>query len=660
MKNILTVLRRLWLGILLIAATSSLLLFSDMSGRRVRTPMAHVAILQHASQAILEEGVEGMLAALSENGFVDGQNISIQRFNAENDLPTANAIAKQLVSGEYDLVLTASTLSMQTVANANQSTRVPHVFTLVADPYRAGVGVTDDTPEGHPPYLTGVGSFLPVDSALQMAKQMLPGLKTVGLPWNAAESNSESFTIAARKAAEELGLELLEANVENSSAVLEAASSLVARGAQALFVTGDVTVLVATDSVVAAANKGGIPVFTLIPPSVERGTLFDVGANFHEVGYRSGMLAVQILNGTDPATLGVDNYVPERIAVNTTVAAKLRERWRIPDEVMEKAEIIVDETGTHSKEAAAPAARGVTKKWNIHLVELNNVLDVEDAERGILDGLTEEGLVKGTDYEVTIRNAQGDMATVNGLVDAALSDNADLLLTLSTPTLQAAMSRSNGRVPIVYTYVASGIAAGAGKSNEDHVPFVTGVPVTPDNDAMLALVREVLPDVRRIGTLYVPAEANMVFSKGELEKAGARAGIEVISVGVNTSSDVPDAALALLGRGIDAMVQVGGNLTAAAFGGIARAANQAKVPVFAFQKVQAREGALVTMARDFYDGGKLASTLAARIMRGEDPKDIPFHPLQTNRLVVNLNAARQIGISLPEALVSRADERIGE
>lgn len=660
MRHIINVMRQLWLSVLLIVATSSLLLFSDLSGRQVTKPMARVAILQHASQAILDEGVDGMLAALRENGFVEGSNISIQRFNAQNDLPTANAIAKQLVSGEYDLVLTASTLSMQTVANANQSTRVPHVFTLVADPYRAGVGVTDDTPKGHPAYMTGVGCFLPVDSALRLAQQMLPGLKRVGLPWNAAESNSESFTRAARAAAKELGLELLEANVENSSAVLEAASSLVARGAQALFVTGDVTVLVATDSVVAAARKGGIPVFTLIPPSVERGSLLDVGANFHQIGHRSGMLAVQILNGKDPATLGVVNYVPERVAVNTTALAGLRERWRIPDEVMERADIIVDETGTHRKTAAAPAAATVTKKWNIHLIELNNVLDVEDGERGILDGLAEQGLVKGADYDVTIRNAQGDMATLNGLVDAALSNGADLLMTLSTPTLQAAMNRSNGRVPVVYSYVASGIAAGAGRSNEDHVPYVTGVPVSPDNDAMLKLISEVLPRARRLGTLYVPGEANMVFSKNELEKAAKSAGFEVTSVGVNTSSEIPDAALALLGRKIDAICQIGGNLTAAAFGGIVRAANQAKVPVFAFQKVQAHEGALVVLARDFYDSGKLASTLAARIMRGENPKDIPFQPLRENILIVNLDAARETGIDLPDSLVSRADERIGK
>ena len=66
------------------------------------------------------------------------------------------------------------------------------------------------------------------------------------------------------------------------------------------------------------------------------------------------------------------------------------------------------------------------------------------------------------------------MATVNSLVDAATTEGADLLITLSTPTLQAALKRAAGK-PIVFTYLANAVAAGAGRSDEDHLPNVTGV-----------------------------------------------------------------------------------------------------------------------------------------------------------------------------------------
>ena len=60
----------------------------------------------------------------------------------------------------------------------------------------------------------------------------------------------------------------------------------------------------------------------------------------------------------------------------------------------------------------------------------------------MLDGLRESGLVEGRDYVKTVRDAQGDMATVSGLVDAAVAEGADMLITFSTPTLQAAVQRA--------------------------------------------------------------------------------------------------------------------------------------------------------------------------------------------------------------------------
>jgi len=132
----------------------------------------------------------------------------------------------------------------------------------------------------------------------------------------------------------------------------------------------------------------------------------------------------------------------------------------------------------------------------------------------------------------------------------------------------------------------------------------------------------------------------------------------VVAVGVATSSEVPDAALALISRNIDALCQIPGNLTASAFGGIAQAATRAHVPVFAFQQVQAHEGAAVVMARDFNDAGREAARMAARIMRGEDPASIPFRPFVRTKLLINAGAAQAVGLTIPLELFSEADEVI--
>jgi len=257
-----------------------------------------------------------------------------------------------------------------------------------------------------------------------------------------------------------------------------------------------------------------------------------------------------------------------------------------------------------------------------------------------------------------VRNAQGDMPTLNTLVDAALGSGADLLMTLSTPTLQAALRRARD-VPIVFTFVADAIAAGAGRSNDDHLPNVTGVPTAAAHDYMIDLVRECLPRARRIGTLFAPAEVNSVYNKDQLAKAAARQGLELVALPVNTTTEVPDATLSLLAERVDVICQGGSILTATAFASIVRPAARVRVPVFGFLSSDLGNGAPVVAARDYFDGGREAGRMAARIMRGERPAEIPFKPLRTTHLLVNLEAAREIGLTIPSPLVARANRVIG-
>lgn len=299
------------------------------------------------------------------------------------------------------------------------------------------------------------------------------------------------------------------------------------------------------------------------------------------------------------------------------------------------------------------------RMWTIYFVQYNDVIDVKDAESGVFDGLRESGLEDGRDFQVQILNAQGDMATVSALIDTAVTRGADLLITFSTPTLQAALRRAQN-VPVVYNYVSSGLKAGAGKSNTDHAPNVTGVSLLPANDEALTILRTHFPSIHKLGTLYCPAETNMVHAKNALDESAKRNGFEVVYVPAETATDVPDAAAALMSRDIDAVLQIPGNLTASAFGSIGEAARRAHVPVFAFQKSQAIGGAMVVIARDYKDSGRHAAHLAARIMRGEDPKKIPLEDFAKTSLIVNLDAARALNLTLPSALVRAAKEVIGE
>jgi ABC-type uncharacterized transport system substrate-binding protein len=297
---------------------------------------------------------------------------------------------------------------------------------------------------------------------------------------------------------------------------------------------------------------------------------------------------------------------------------------------------------------------GPGKIWKVNILEMVSAVDSDDVERGMRDGLSSR-LTEGRDYTVTVRNAQGDMPTLSAIVDAAVSDGADLILTLSTPTLQAAVQRVKA-IPIVFSFSSNPIGAGAGTSYEDHLANVTGVPTVGAYEDVMRLIQELLPRARRLGTLVVPSEVNSVFSTKRAVAVAAKHGLELATLPVNASSDVSDATLALLAQGIDAICQVGSNLTVAGFASIVRPAQQARVPVFGFLSSDAKNGAVAVAARDFYESGREAGVMAVQVIQGESPATMPFHEVAGSKLIVNLTAAKLAGIVIPDAVRARADE----
>lgn len=296
------------------------------------------------------------------------------------------------------------------------------------------------------------------------------------------------------------------------------------------------------------------------------------------------------------------------------------------------------------------------KQWKIYFVLYNDVLDSEQAMEGVRTALR-ENFAEGRDYEIKVLNAQGDMTTVSALIDAAVSDNTNLIVTFSTPTLQAAIRRA-GKTPVVYAYVANGLFVGAGRTETDHLPNITGVNSEAADAEMMKLLRKYFPSYHSLGTLFVPSEANMVYQLGKTEKAASAFGFEIVSIPVSTATEVPDAAAALASRHIDAIVQIPGNLTVSAFSSISEAANRAHLPIFAFQQGQVRQGALLALARDFHDSGHASGLLAVRVMRGESPRNIPIERYSQTSLVVNLDSARKLHMQLPQALIESAQEVI--
>ena len=655
-SSLVRTLKSLGLGVLLIALAAGVLLYSDLASRRSSAEAdgrtLRVALVQYASLPALDDGIKGVIEALTARGYVDGERLQVRQYNAHGDMATANAIASEVTSSDFDLIISASTASLQTIANANRFATPPrtHVFGLTSDPYGAGVGISRQNHLDHPPYMTGLGSLPPVEDAFRLARELKPDLKRVGLVWNPNEANSVAATNLARKICADLGIELIEANAENATAAGEAGASVLARRIDALWVSPDVTVVTAIDVLLAAAKRARVPVFTSLPGNAEKGALFDLGADYLGIGRVQGELAADVLEGRDPATVPVENLMPVQLHVNRLALDGLRDRWQIPAAVSKRADVVFDASGRHAKQASPAVSM---KKKTVDLIEYVDSPNAELARAGVMEGLAKSGLVLGKDFELRRRVAQGDMATLTSIIDTTLTQGTDLMITISTPTLQTAMARGR-RTPLVFTMVSSPFLVNAGKTDADHLPYLTGSYLDQPVKEVLEALRQFSPPVRRIGTLYSPAELNAEFNKQQLERAAKAAGLEFEAVAVTNTSEVIEAALSLANRRIDVLTQIADNVVASSFPALMEAARRVRLPVTAYSPAFADMGPVLILARDYRDNGVESGRMAARVLRGESPGKIPFVSVPTLTYIVNLKAAQALNVTLSPQLVAKA------
>jgi ABC-type uncharacterized transport system substrate-binding protein len=290
-------------------------------------------------------------------------------------------------------------------------------------------------------------------------------------------------------------------------------------------------------------------------------------------------------------------------------------------------------------------------KKRLALIQYNDSPLSELSKEGIIEGLSQIGLKQGIDYDLKVTNAQGDIATLNMMVDMVNNQRPDLIFVTSTPTLQVA-SKKIKDLPLVFTVVADPVATGVGTSFTEHISNITGISTLGDYEGMVKWLKQIVPQAKSVGTLYSPGESNSVKNMNSLKEYVEASGLKLIAVPVNSSAEVADAALALAGNHPDVICQIIDNITSAAFNGIARVAQNSKIPLFGFVSDQAEKGAILVVSRNYKQAGIDAVMLARKIFDGSSPVDIPFEYVSKTDIYINTQAAANYGITLPDELLN--------
>ena len=303
--------------------------------------------------------------------------------------------------------------------------------------------------------------------------------------------------------------------------------------------------------------------------------------------------------------------------------------------------------------AETPAPAVAARPYVVGIFQSVDSPTANEVRRGILEAFSEAGLRDGREVVVTIRIANNDIAEVQRIARELADGRVDLIIPLSTQALQAAILAVR-RTPIVFGAVAVPYLVGAGKSAENHLGHVTGVVSTGPVRETMALIREVLPAARRIGSLWTSSEINSEYYLDLAREAAAELGIELVAVPVTGPHEIHASLQRLLNEKVDALFPMSDNTLNSSFDAIGRAAEETGLPLFGGFLRAVEYGACAALGYDFYEMGLKTGRLAVRVKGGESPARIPIQSMDEIRLYVNPAAAAKQGVVFPKSVLDRA------
>lgn len=296
------------------------------------TEVYKIGIVQIAEHPALDAAREGFIAALNAEGFIDGENISLNFQSAQNEQAVALTIAEGFVSDNVDLILAIATPAAQAAATATKE--IPILITAVTDPVAAELVESMEKPNTN---VTGTTDMNPIKEQLELILELVPGAEKIGILYNSGEINSVVQVDIAKQVASELGIGLEEAIATNTGEVTSAAEALLGK-VDAFYVPTDNTIVDAISSVIRVAEEYKIPLIAAESESVKNGALATVGITYYGLGEQTGYMAAEILRGADPSTMSIQGSTEYTFTVNTTAAKNMG--VELPDNILEQAEII--------------------------------------------------------------------------------------------------------------------------------------------------------------------------------------------------------------------------------------------------------------------------------------------------------------------------------
>ena len=297
---------------------------------------------------------------------------------------------------------------------------------------------------------------------------------------------------------------------------------------------------------------------------------------------------------------------------------------------------------------------------------IGNLMHIAETDRegprrvaAFIDGLRRLGWIDGANIRIEHRWAAGDPELYRRFAEELVALKPDVILATASPSV-AALQKATGTVPIVFVQVIDPLAGGFVKSLARPEGNITGFSSFDYtfSSKWVQLLREVAPDTRRIAVLRDPTITVGRRQLEVIESIASSLGLEVTPLDVRDAGEL-ERAIAAFGA------TPGGGMIVTASPSVAahrvltiRMAARLRLPAIYPFAYYASDGGLIAYGPDWDEQYRSAAGYVDRILKGEKPGDLPVQAPTKYELVLNQNAARDIGLVFPPSMLAQADEVI--
>ncbi|PCJ26283.1 MAG: ABC transporter permease [Rickettsiales bacterium] len=297
------------------------------------------------------------------------------------------------------------------------------------------------------------------------------------------------------------------------------------------------------------------------------------------------------------------------------------------------------------------------RKKLIAITQIVEHPSLEQAKRGILDELKNNGYEIGVNLKVIEKSAQGSIANSAMIAKKFVSLSPDAIVAISTPSAQSVLkiARKAG-LPVVFSSVTDPVAAGLVKDLSSPVNGVTGAMDYPLIDEGVALIQTLLPKAKTIGFLYNVGEANSVKTVNLMKKA-MDGKFKYIDAQLANSNQIVQAVSALVGR-VDAVYIPSDNMVFSAMPKLIQLSRKHKLPIFSSDPDSVRSGVVACIGYSQYAVGKVAGKLLVRVLAGE--REIAIEKPSKAEIFVNKKSAYIMNIEIPSEILGIKTNIVGK